>query len=95
VHSFLISGNQYPTGHPAGQCWKLPAFIDQQDLTTEYYHLSASQKEKLRHHVHNLHKNCIKFMHFNSKELPKQVSAIFDSMQQEVHTSKMYLASIN
>ncbi|KAG1726515.1 uncharacterized protein EDB91DRAFT_1086747 [Suillus paluster] len=66
-------------------CWKLPAFIaeHQQDLTAEYVHLSASQKEQLRHHVLNLRKNRIKIVRSNPKALQKQVNAMFESMEQE------------
>ncbi|KAG2029234.1 hypothetical protein BDR03DRAFT_840557, partial [Suillus americanus] len=70
---------------PAGRRWRLPAFIaeHQQDLTAEYVRLSASQKEKLRHHVLNLRENRIKIVRSNPKALQKQVNAMFESMEQE------------
>ncbi|KAG2059484.1 hypothetical protein BDR06DRAFT_874385, partial [Suillus hirtellus] len=72
-----------------GQWWKLTAFIAEhgEELTTAYCHLSVSEKEKLCHKVYNLCKNHVKIVHSNLKALQKQVNAMFNNMEKEVHTT--------
>ncbi|KAG1758949.1 hypothetical protein EDD22DRAFT_783245, partial [Suillus occidentalis] len=78
-----------------GEWWKLPAFIaaHQAELTEGYRQLSEATKNDLQCDMNVFCESRIKIVHSNPKALQKQVNAMFNSMEKEVHTGWMNITS--